>query len=78
MGGTLKAVIAPDVKFCIRQELADIYSQQLLLHGSYEIHITEMTTKIADWLDAGPSKEHTFAVTWSPNGLTYQKVTLPW
>jgi hypothetical protein len=37
---------------------------QWLLRGSYEIHIQETVTKIADWLDA---YKGTFAVTWSPN-----------
>jgi hypothetical protein len=64
----------------LHKELEDIYSQkhgyplrvQRLLRGSYDIHINESTTKIADWLDAFKG---TFAVTWSPNWLTYQKIT---
>jgi hypothetical protein len=37
---------------------------QRLLRTSYEIHIQETVTKIADWLDA---YKGTFNVTWSPD-----------
>jgi hypothetical protein len=53
-------------------ELADIYDKkhqypvrvQRLLRGSYEQHIQETVTKIADWLDC---YKGTFAITWSPD-----------
>ncbi len=37
---------------------------QQLLRASYDIHIQETATKIADWLDV---YKGTFAVMWSPN-----------
>ena len=56
----------------LHHELAEIYIQkheyparvQRLLRATYELHITESITKIADWLDA---YKGTFAVTWSPD-----------
>jgi hypothetical protein len=56
----------------MHHELAEIYDRkddyparvQRLLRPSYETHIQETATKIADWLDA---YKGTFAVTWSPD-----------
>jgi hypothetical protein len=56
----------------LHTELADIYGRkhqyplrvQRLLRESYEIHIQETVTKLADWLDA---YKGTFAITWSPD-----------
>jgi hypothetical protein len=56
----------------LHKELEDLYARkneyplrvQRLLRGSYDIHIQETATKIADWLDA---YKGTFAVTWSPD-----------
>jgi hypothetical protein len=56
----------------LHKELEDLYSRkndfpvrvQKLLRTSYEIHIQETVTKIADWLDA---YKGTFTVTWSPD-----------
>jgi hypothetical protein len=53
-------------------ELEEIYNRkqqypvrvQRLLKASYDIHIQETVTKIADWLDA---YKGTFAVTWAPD-----------
>jgi hypothetical protein len=54
----------------IHKELENIYNRkqehplrvQRLLRDSYEAHIQETVTKIADWLDA---YKGTFIVTWS-------------
>jgi hypothetical protein len=56
----------------LHHELASIYARkheyparvQRLLRASYEIHITETASKLADWLDA---YQTTFAMTWSPD-----------
>ena len=56
----------------LHKELEDLYLRkheypervQRLLRESYEIHIQEMVTKIADWLD---TYKGTFIVTWSPD-----------
>jgi hypothetical protein len=56
----------------LHNELEAIYDRkqqyprrvQRLLRGSYEIHIQETVTKLADWLDA---YKGTFAVTWAPD-----------
>jgi hypothetical protein len=56
----------------LHKELEDLYTGkheypiqfQTLLWESYEIHITETVTKIADWLDA---YKGAFIVTWSPD-----------
>jgi ADP-heptose:LPS heptosyltransferase len=56
----------------LHKELEAIYDQkqqyprrvQRLLRASYEIHIQESATKLADWLDA---YKGTFAVTWAPD-----------
>ncbi len=56
----------------LHKELEAIYDRkhqyprrvQRLLRGSYEIHIQETVTKLADWLDA---YKGTFAVTWAPD-----------
>lgn len=56
----------------LHHELATFYTRkheyparvQRLLRASYEIHITETASKIADWLDA---YKNTFAMTWSPD-----------
>jgi hypothetical protein len=56
----------------LHMELQEIYDQkheypqriQRLLRATYEIHIQETVTKLADWLDA---YKGTFAVTWSPD-----------
>jgi hypothetical protein len=54
----------------LHHELADLYNRksnnsvrvQQLLHDSYETHIQEMITKLANWLD---TYRGTFNVTWS-------------
>ncbi len=56
----------------LHSELKDIYTRkheyplrvQRLLRTSYESHVTESVTKIADWLDA---YKGTFAITWAPD-----------
>jgi hypothetical protein len=56
----------------LHYKLAEIYNRknkyprrvQQLLCASYNAHIQETATKIADWLDA---YKGTFAVTWSPD-----------
>jgi exonuclease III len=56
----------------LHKELEEIYIRkhqyplrvQRLLRASYEIHIQETVTKLADWLDV---YKGTFAVTWSPD-----------
>jgi hypothetical protein len=56
----------------LHKELEDLYLRkdeyparvQRLLRDSYEIHIQESVTKLADWLDA---YKGTFAVTWAPD-----------
>jgi hypothetical protein len=56
----------------LHTELADLYNRkhkyplqvQRLLRASYEVHITEMVTKMTDWLG---TYKGTFAVTWSPD-----------
>jgi hypothetical protein len=56
----------------LHQELAEIYGRkhgypqrvQRLLRESYELHIQETVTKLADWLER---YKGTFAITWSPN-----------
>jgi hypothetical protein len=56
----------------LHKELEDLYNRkneyparvQRLLRDSYEVHIQETVTKIADWLDA---YKGTFNVTWSPD-----------
>ena len=53
----------------LHAELADIYTQKLeyprrvqaLLRGSFDLHIQDTATQIADWLDC---YQGTFAVTW--------------
>jgi hypothetical protein len=53
-------------------ELEEIYNRkeeyprrvQNLLRASYEIHIQETVTKLADWLEA---YKGTFAITWTPD-----------
>jgi hypothetical protein len=55
----------------LHKELEAIYDRrqqypqrvQRLLRPSYEIHIQETCTKLADWLEA---YKGTFAITWSP------------
>ncbi len=56
----------------LHHELATIYGRkqqypqrvQLLLRESYEVHIQETVTKLADWLEC---YKGTFAMTWSPD-----------
>jgi exonuclease III len=56
----------------LHYELAEIYGRkneyplrvQRLLRASYEVHIQETVTKLADWLEA---YKGTFAITWSPD-----------
>ncbi len=56
----------------LHKELEMIYDRkheypvrvQWLLRESYELHIQETVTKLADWLDA---YKGTFAVTWAPD-----------
>jgi hypothetical protein len=56
----------------LHKELEDLYLRkdeyparvQRLLQGSYELHIQESVTKLANWLDA---YKGTFAVTWAPD-----------
>jgi hypothetical protein len=55
----------------LHKELEAIYDRrhqypqrvQRLLRQSYDIHIQETCTKLADWLEA---YKGTFAITWSP------------
>jgi hypothetical protein len=66
----------------LHKELEELYDRkqeyplrlQRLLHGSYEIHIQETVTKIADWLDA---YKGTFAVTWAPDLRHHQIEVAP-
>jgi hypothetical protein len=56
----------------LHYELEEIYTRkhqypervQKLLRTSYDLHIQETVTRIADWLDA---YKGTFAVTWHPD-----------
>jgi hypothetical protein len=56
----------------LHKELEDLYLRkdeypawvQRLLRASYDTHIQESVTKLADWLDA---YKGTFAVTWAPD-----------
>ncbi len=56
----------------LHKELEELYNRkdeyslrvQRLLRTSYEIHIQETVTKIADWLDA---YKGTFSLTWNPD-----------
>ena len=54
----------------------ELYPQriQLLLRESYEVHIQETVTKLADWLEC---YKGTFAMTWSPDWQTHQPEVAP-
>jgi hypothetical protein len=62
----------------LHKELENIYNWkheyparvQWLLWDSYEAHIQETVTKIANWLDA---YKGTFIATWSLDGLIHQQ-----